>query len=31
MFWPDFTRETLFEAIRDYQKRTRRFGALADE
>ena len=27
MFWPDFTRETLFEAIRDYQKRTRRFGA----
>ncbi|HVF07148.1 MAG TPA: polyprenyl diphosphate synthase, partial [Actinomycetota bacterium] len=31
MFWPDFTRETLFEAIRDFQKRTRRFGALGDD
>jgi undecaprenyl diphosphate synthase len=31
VFWPDFDREHLFEAIRDYQKRTRRFGALADE
>ncbi len=31
MFWPDFTRETLFEAIRDFQKRTRRFGALEDD
>ncbi len=26
--WPDFTREDLFTAIRDYQKRDRRFGAL---
>jgi undecaprenyl diphosphate synthase len=26
VLWPDFTREQLFEAIRDYQKRDRRFG-----
>jgi undecaprenyl diphosphate synthase len=26
VLWPDFTREHLFEAIRDYQKRDRRFG-----
>jgi undecaprenyl diphosphate synthase len=26
VFWPDFTREHLFEAIRDFQKRSRRFG-----
>jgi undecaprenyl diphosphate synthase len=25
-FWPDFTREDLLEAIRDYQQRERRFG-----
>jgi undecaprenyl diphosphate synthase len=31
VFWPDFNREHLFEAIRDYQKRERRFGGLADE
>jgi undecaprenyl diphosphate synthase len=31
IFWPDFTREHLFEAIRDYQKRDRRFGAIADD
>ena len=30
MFWPDFTRETRFEAIRDFQKRTRRFRAVGD-
>ena len=29
LFWPDFTRETLFEAIRDFQKRERRYGGLA--
>jgi undecaprenyl diphosphate synthase len=28
--WPDFTREDLFAAIRDYQQRDRRFGALTD-
>ena len=28
--WPEFGREHLFEAIRDYQKRSRRFGGLDD-
>ena len=31
VFWPDFDREVLYEAVRDYQKRSRRFGGLADE
>jgi undecaprenyl diphosphate synthase len=31
VFWPDFDREQLFEAIRDFQKRSRRFGGLSDE
>jgi undecaprenyl diphosphate synthase len=31
VFWPDFNREHLFEAIRDYQKRDRRFGKVRDE
>jgi undecaprenyl diphosphate synthase len=26
VLWPDFNREHLFEALRDYQKRERRFG-----
>jgi undecaprenyl diphosphate synthase len=26
VFWPDFDREHLYEAIRDFQKRSRRFG-----
>jgi undecaprenyl diphosphate synthase len=26
VLWPDFTRQTLFEAIVDYQRRDRRFG-----
>jgi undecaprenyl diphosphate synthase len=26
--WPDFDREDLYEAIRDYQKRDRRFGGV---
>jgi undecaprenyl diphosphate synthase len=26
VLWPDFTRHHLFEAIRDYQRRERRFG-----
>ncbi len=30
VYWPDFGREDLYEAIRDYQKRSRRFGALAE-
>ncbi len=31
VFWPDFNREHLFEAIRDYQKRSRRFGAVDED
>jgi undecaprenyl diphosphate synthase len=31
VFWPDFDREHLFEAIRDFQKRSRRFGGLGEE
>ena len=27
-FWPDFTREALYQAIAEYQARSRRFGAL---
>jgi undecaprenyl diphosphate synthase len=30
VLWPDFNREHLYEAIRDYQKRSRRFGGLGD-
>jgi undecaprenyl diphosphate synthase len=30
VYWPDFGREDLYEAIRDYQKRSRRFGAIAE-
>lgn len=26
--WPDFTRETLYDAVRDFQDRSRRFGGL---
>jgi undecaprenyl diphosphate synthase len=29
VLWPDFNRENLFEAIRDYQKRDRRFGGVS--
>lgn len=28
--WPEFDREMLFEAVLDYQKRSRRFGAIDD-
>ncbi|HEX6844387.1 MAG TPA: isoprenyl transferase [Actinomycetota bacterium] len=31
VFWPDFNREHLYEAIRDYQKRDRRFGGIAED
>jgi undecaprenyl diphosphate synthase len=30
VYWPDFDREHLYEAIRDFQKRSRRFGAVAE-
>ena len=26
VLWPDFDRESLFEAVLDYQRRERRFG-----
>jgi undecaprenyl diphosphate synthase len=28
VYWPDFRRENLFEAVREYQARNRRFGGL---
>jgi undecaprenyl diphosphate synthase len=31
VLWPDFDREHLYEAIRDYQKRTRRFGGVTED
>jgi undecaprenyl diphosphate synthase len=30
VLWPDFNREHLYEAIRDYQKRDRRFGGVIE-
>lgn len=31
VLWPDFRRETLYEAIADYQRRERRFGLTGDQ
>jgi len=31
VLWPDFDREHLFEAIRDFQKRSRRFGNVSED
>ena len=31
VLWPDFRREDLFAAIREYQGRTRRFGAIDED
>ncbi len=31
ILWPDFTRENLYEAIIDYQKRERRFGKTSEQ
>ena len=31
VFWPDFRRQHLYEAIEDYQKRQRRFGKTGDQ
>jgi undecaprenyl diphosphate synthase len=28
--WPDFTRETLWQAVAEYETRQRRFGAASD-
>ncbi|MDX2062977.1 MAG: isoprenyl transferase [Bacteroidia bacterium] len=30
-FWPDFRREDLFEALRQYQSRERRFGKISEQ
>jgi len=30
-FWPGFRRDELYEAIRDYQKRERRFGMVSEQ
>jgi undecaprenyl diphosphate synthase len=30
VLWPDFRRQHLFDAIREYQGRSRRFGAIDD-
>jgi undecaprenyl diphosphate synthase len=30
-FWPDYTREDLYEAIYDYQHRERRFGMISEQ
>jgi undecaprenyl diphosphate synthase len=31
IFWPEFRREHLYEAIREYQKRERRFGLVSEQ
>ena len=31
VLWPDFRREDLFDAIREYQGRSRRFGAIDEQ
>lgn len=31
VFWPDFRRKHLYEAIRDFQKRERRFGLVSEQ
>ena len=31
VFWPDFTKEELYKAILDFQKRERRFGKLSEQ
>jgi undecaprenyl diphosphate synthase len=31
VLWPDFTKESFFQAILDYQKRERRFGLTSEQ
>ncbi|MCZ7614500.1 MAG: undecaprenyl diphosphate synthase family protein [Ignavibacteriaceae bacterium] len=31
VYWPDFSREHLYNAIRQYQKRERRFGKVSEQ
>jgi undecaprenyl diphosphate synthase len=30
-YWPDFTRKHLYEAIKSFQKRERRFGKVSEQ
>lgn len=31
IFWPEFTKESLYEAVLEYQKRERRFGLISEQ
>jgi undecaprenyl diphosphate synthase len=31
VYWPDFSRNHLYDAIRQYQKRERRFGKVSEQ
>jgi len=31
LLWPDFKRETLYEAVYDFQARERRFGMVSEQ
>ena len=31
VFWPDFSKKHLYEAIKQYQKRERRFGKVSEQ
>ena len=31
LLWPDFKRETLYEAVYDFQARERRFGIVSEQ
>jgi undecaprenyl diphosphate synthase len=31
VFWPDFSKDELYNAIIDYQKRERRFGKISEQ
>lgn len=31
LFWPDFRRQELYKAVRDYQQRERRFGLVSEQ
>jgi undecaprenyl diphosphate synthase len=31
VYWPDFSRQHLYDAVRQYQKRERRFGKVSEQ
>jgi len=31
VFWPDFKRKNLYEAVNNFQKRERRFGKVSEQ